>query len=109
MGQDIALRHRSELYTMGLYMYQGNAAWNTRGVYSILPVSDTFLEGILHQSGEPYFFLDLLHQTGSGTPAWVTGEIWARTWGYYNRRIVPRNQYDAILFIDQVTVPNYVN
>jgi erythromycin esterase len=72
MGQHVANRHRGELYTVGLYMYQGGAAMNNRDLYSISPAPSESLEGILQQAGHEYFFLDFLHLDPSSSPAWVT-------------------------------------
>jgi erythromycin esterase len=107
MGEDIESRHRQELYTVGLYMYEGRAAWNTREEYVIARADPNSLEGILHQAGKPYFFLDLLHQTSQDTPAWITGRISARSWGTYEMSLVPQVQYDAVLYIEQVNPPSY--
>ncbi|MFG1691048.1 erythromycin esterase family protein [Gemmatimonadota bacterium] len=108
MGEGIQSRHRSELYTVGLYMYQGSAAMNNRTVYTIYPAMDNTLEGYLHAAGEPYLFLDLLHLDPVTAPAWIFEETMARSWGYSMTTFIPREQYDGLLHIEQVHSPQYV-
>ena len=107
MGEGMKSRHRPELYTVGLYMYQGSAAMNNRTIYTIYPAPDNILEGYLHAAGEPYFFLDLLHLDQATAPAWIFGQTMARSWGYNMTTFIPREQYDGLLYIERVHSPQY--
>ena len=107
MGEYMKSRHRPELYTVGLYMYRGSAAMNNRTVYTIYPAMDNSLEGYLHAAGEPYLFLDLLHLDPVTSPAWVFNQTMARSWGYNTTTFIPREQYDGLLYIEQVRSPQY--
>jgi erythromycin esterase len=108
MGEGIQSRHRSELYTVGLYMYRGSEAMNDRTIYTIYPAPDNTIAGYLHAAGEPYFFLDLLHLDSATAPAWIFNQTMSRSWGYSMLTFVPREQYDGLLYIEQVHSPQYV-
>ena len=107
MGRHVASRHRGELYTVGLYMYQGGAAMNNRDLYTISPAPPESLEGILHQAGREYFFLDFLHLDSSDGPPWIFGSTKARSWGTTSYTMAPYQQYNAVLYIETVNAPNY--
>jgi erythromycin esterase len=103
MGTWLAEWRRDELYTIGLYMYRGASALNTGLVAQVRPAEAGSLESILHRSGLRYAFVDLLHQRREPGTEWMFRPITARHWGITDERLVPREQYDAILFIDTVT------
>jgi erythromycin esterase len=107
MGTFIANRFRSELYTIGLYMNRGTAAFNNRAVYAIQPAQANSMEGVLAAVGPPNLFVDFLHQTRQTGTAWFFDGIVTREWGTSALLMVPRDQYDGVLFIDSVTPPKY--
>jgi erythromycin esterase len=109
MGTWLARWFRPDLYTVGLYMNRGSAAWNSREVYTIEPAASNTMEGILSDAGLPYLFADLLHQARDDGNSWMFESVVARDWGVNDERLVPRDQYDAILFIEEVHPPNYIN
>jgi|CXWL01.1.fsa_nt_gi erythromycin esterase len=108
MGTWVAEQLRSELYTIGLFMNRGTAAWNDRSIYAIQPAPEATMEGVLSAIGPPVLFVDFLHQTRQAGNEWFFDRIIAREWGTANVRMVPRNQYDGVLFIDSVNPPTYV-
>lgn len=109
MGVWTAERHRAELYTIGLYMYRGSAAMNNRVPYAVSRMQAGSLESIMHAVPWRYSYLDLanvpLDAAGAG---WMSQTIPAMEWGTSMMRIVPRNEYDGILFIDTTHPPHYV-
>jgi erythromycin esterase len=109
MGDGLVSRHRSELYTIGLYMGSGRAAWNNREVYTIAQPAQGSLEGNLSDAGVPFLFLDLFHQTLGVAPEWVFNPIRVRSWGKYFETLAPSEQYDGLLYVEQVRPPAYTN
>jgi erythromycin esterase len=107
MGSYLAQRHRSELYTIGLFMYWGQAAWNDRTLYNVTDPVPGGLEALLGRTSAPASFVDLLGQGASAGTAWMSTSIATKSWGYYNETITPRRQYDGILFVDEVHPPHY--
>jgi erythromycin esterase len=108
MGTFIAERFRPELYTIGLYMNRGTAAFNDRSVYAIQPALAASMEGVLAAAGPANLFVDFIHQTRQTGTEWFFSRIVTREWGTNSVFMVPREQYDGVLFIDSVTPPKYV-
>jgi erythromycin esterase len=108
MGTYVAARHRSELYTIGLYMYRGSATYNNRVAYAVAPATEGSLESILHRSRWRYAFVDLSRAERSPGTEWMFRSIAAKEWGVRPQLLVPRDEYDAILFIDRTWPPSYV-
>ena len=108
MGTFMAERFRSELYTIGLYMNRGTAAFNDRSIYAIQPAPVASMEGVLAATGPANLFMDFLQQTPQTGTAWFFERIVTREWGTSNVFMVPRDQYDGVLYIDAVTPPKYV-
>lgn len=108
LGSWIEDRYGASVYTLGLYMYQGSAAKNDQGVYSISPAPAGTLENLLHQSGQAVSFLDL-SQGGTGPGAtWMFSSMDARDWGQTTFQMVPHAQFDGILLVDTVHPPTYL-
>jgi erythromycin esterase len=108
MGTYVAERRRPELYTIGLFMYRGSAAMNNRVVYPVTRAAPNSLEAILHRAPWRYAFLDLSRAVPGPGTAWMTRRIPAKEWGTAPQMIVPREEYDGILFIDTTWPPQYV-
>jgi erythromycin esterase len=108
MGVWTARRHRPELYTIGLFMYRGAAALNGGRVYPILRMPAGSLESIMHRVPWRYSFVDLSRATRSPGTSWMFQRIPTMTWGTGLDPLVPRDEYDGILFIDTVHPPTYI-
>jgi erythromycin esterase len=109
MGQWVHERFRDQLYTIGLYMNQGNAALNNRSIYPIAPAAENSMEWIMAGAGPPLLFMDFLKQERAAGNSWMFEPTSQREWGRnppFN--MIPRNQYDGVLFIDTVRAPSYI-
>jgi erythromycin esterase len=108
MGSYLVQRHRADLYTIGLFMYWGQAAQNDRRVYPIALPSPNSLEALFGRTTPPASFVDLLGQTQStdGT-SWMFEAIPSKLWGVTDETQIHRHQYDGILFVDEVHPPHY--
>jgi erythromycin esterase-like protein len=107
MGSWVARRRRAELYTIGLYMYRGSAAANDRVPYPIRQSRPNSLESILHQAPWRYAFVDFSMAKRERGSEWIWSAIDALELGRFSDRVVPRNAYDAVLFIETVQPPEY--
>lgn len=107
MGSWLVKEHRRELYTIGLYMYRGRVASNSRRVYEVARARGGSLESILYQARKKFLFLDLSRQKRSAATAWIFEPRLTLDWGRDEERLTLRDQYDAIVFIDTVNPPNY--
>jgi len=107
MGTYVAERRRHELYTIGLFMYRGSAAMNDRTVYPVSRVMPGSLEAILHRAPWRYAFVDLAGASPGPGTAWMFRRLPAKQWGRTPELIVPRDEYDGLLFIDRTWPPQY--
>lgn len=101
-------RFRDQLYTVGLYMDRGTAAQNDRRIYSISPAPVNSMEWVLANAGSPVLFIDFLHQQRIDGNSWMFQSSMQREWGVNSFSMIPRNQYDGVLFINEVQAPSYV-
>ena len=90
-------------------MYKGKATYVNREVYNVKSHSPNSMESILHSAGHKISFVDLKHAKPVAGNDWMHSEILTKTWGLEDLRLIPKNQYDAILFIDSVSPPVYLN
>ena len=109
MGSWLVERHRNEMYTIGLHMYEGHAADNGHSRYRVGTHKARSIERILHQADHPFSFVDMLHQEETAGNSWMFRAIEVLSWGRYPSILVPRDQYDGILFIEEVNPPTYIN
>ena len=109
MGGWLHERYSEELYTIGLYMYKGQGAYVNREVYDVKSHSPNSLESILHSTGYESCFVDLKHQEIVEGNEWMATKILTKTWGLEDLRMIPKNQYDAIILIDSVSPPDYLD
>lgn len=109
MGYWLAQNFRSQLYTIGLFMYEGQVANGFRGVYDISDPDPDSLEAIFYYTETAFSFLDLLSQIYQPGNSWIFETIPTKDHGVTTIYMVPRDQYDAILFIKTVHPPDYIN
>jgi erythromycin esterase len=109
MGTWTAEEFRPVLYTIGLYMYQGSAAWGDGDVYTISPPNANSLEAICYRARCKFLLVDMLSQVESEGNSWMFTTIEAKSWGNNPLYMVLRDQYDGILFIHTVNPPDYID
>ena len=109
MGTWISERHSSELYTVGLYMYRGQAAYNSRSAYNIGPPTPNSIESIFYTVRRKYTFVNMKNIESTTGTSWISSKIGAYAWGLFLEFLIPNKQYDGILFIDTVHPPDYTN
>ncbi|HWK89370.1 MAG TPA: erythromycin esterase family protein [Longimicrobium sp.] len=109
MGGWVAQRRRAELYTVGFYMYTGQAANNAHVTYD---VDDTHragsVESILYRARRKYLFLDLSQQPNAPGTSWMTQPRIAKEWGTVPKTITPRSFYDGLFFVHTTHAPHYL-
>ena len=108
MGSWVKDRFADDLYTIGLYMYQGTAAWNNRTVYTITPAQPSSMEWILAQSGKPALFVDFARQQRQAGNSWMFQDLLQREWGTNAFHMTIRDQYDGVVLVDNVSSPRYL-
>jgi|GEM_PF-264617 len=111
MGTWLKKKYEPIVYTIGLYMYSGNATWTTRKVFTIPTPEENSLEAIFSKVRLRHFFVDMLNETSNNGNSWMFQKIPAIDYDdidLKNVKLVPRDQYDAILFIREVNIPNFL-
>jgi erythromycin esterase len=103
MGERLARRRRSEMYTVGFYMGHGLITDGNHAPYAVAaPPSDT-VEAILANGGLKYAFVDFSRAVPGPSTTWITGKNTVREFGIYPKEIVPVRSFDGIFYIDAVT------
>jgi erythromycin esterase len=114
MGGWLRERFRDELYTIGLYPNRGTVPGG-RTVFTIDPADPGTLERLLSDAGAAQMFVDMLgHPRNDGT-RWMYEPMLSRDASISGPQamlpvlIVPRDQYDGLLFIDRVSAPRFLS
>ena len=109
MGYYLRQNLSNELYAVGLYMYKGKTAYNDRSVVTVQTMTSENIETVLYHSRYNYSFVDMLNQTNMPDNSWMFKEMNAKYWGNLDQLLIPREQYDAILYVYETHLPNYLN
>jgi len=113
MGSWLHERRAADLYTVGLFMVRGRAAHNDRtNTYEIESPQEHSLEELFEELFSaldiPLAFVNMANvPRGEGT-AWMFELLGAWDGGYIGIRLVPRDQFDALLVVDEVHPPHYI-
>jgi len=103
MGSWLRDWYGGALYTVGFYAYEGTAVDNSRNAYDVAPASPRHLEHRLARACYRLAFFDVGRQ-GS----WATEPQAMRYNGLHDQRLVPGDQYDAIVLIARVAPPTFL-
>jgi erythromycin esterase len=101
MGKALADHFKDQLYGIGLFMVNGATALNSRRVVTVKPPMKGSLEDILLASGFKTTF------TETTLPAF-TKPVNAWHWGTEKQRIAVNKSYDAVILVDGVRPPTYL-
>ena len=112
MGYWLSQWFDQEIYTVGLFMYEGQAASAGRQVHDLGEYQSNSLEAILAQTNSEYCFVNLLDRINIPGNSWMFEYIISREWEDAGQRedetIIPKDQFNGILFIRNVHPPDYL-
>jgi erythromycin esterase len=108
MGSWLHERRALDLYTIGLFMVRGRAAHNDRNIFEISSPQSHSLEELFASIDTPLAFVNMLDVPGSDGTAWMYETHGAWDGGFRAMRLVPRDQYDALLVVNEVHPPDYI-
>ena len=114
MGGWLEERFRDELYTIGLYPNRGTVPGG-RTVFTIDAAEPGTLERLLSDAGASRLFVDMLSQPRNDGTRWMYEPMLSRDASISGPQamlpvlIVPRDQYDGLLFIDRVSAPRFLS
>lgn len=108
MGERLPDIYKKYSYILGLYMTSGETANNMGEPMPVLPPVKGSIEDILSSTNKPYTFIDLRNRQNERGNSWMFEPRLSYSWGMIQESLVPRDQYDGILLIDQVNKPTYI-
>jgi len=108
MGERLSEELKKTSYVLGLYASSGQTADNAGGLHNVEPAEPGSIEGIMSATNTPYSFLDLRYQNRETGNSWMFEPRFAYSWGMIPESLVPRDQYDGILMLDNVHPPQYI-
>ncbi|WP_280771646.1 erythromycin esterase family protein [Salipaludibacillus daqingensis] len=87
-------------YHLGFYFNEGSVRFLNGPVHDIEPkTDDTELEYILSEYGAQHLFVDF----ETSKEDWVTNEVYAHDSGLFDYKLIPKEQYDGLIFLENVT------
>ena len=108
MGRRLEALLGDDLYSVGLYMYGGMASSNDGIPYAVEPAVRGSLASILYRARKRWTFYDLAGSSEAQGSDWMDARVVAKTWGVSPLTLVPRDQYDGVLFVHTTTSPRYI-
>lgn len=108
MGERLPDIYKKYSYVLGLYMTSGETSNNMGEPMPVLPPVKGSIEDILSSTNKPYTFIDLRNRQNERGNSWMFEPRLSYSWGMIQESLVPREQYDGILLIDQVNKPTYI-
>ena len=108
MGSWVHERHGPDVYSVGLFMHHGAAAWNDRRIYTVTPAEPGSIEELFGTLSTPIAFVRLTGVPYSLGASWMYQTMAAKEWGVTPVTFVPRDQFDALLFFQLVHPPSYL-
>lgn len=99
---------KDQSYVIGLYMGGGRNAHVTGGASDVLPPMPHSVEEVMKGAGHPFAFVDLRYAKRAPGNSWMTQPNISYYDGVMPVSSIPAEQFDGILFIDQVSEPDYL-
>ncbi|MCA9568442.1 MAG: erythromycin esterase family protein [Myxococcales bacterium] len=93
------------VFTIGAYAGGGSHALNNRDAAWVVPPPDGSLEAILSHAGEAVHYVRI---RGPETPGWATRPLHTWDFGQSPEILVPVDQYDALIYVHELSPPRYV-
>lgn len=114
MGGWLKGRFGDALYTIGVYPNRGTVPGG-RTLFTIDPAEPGTMERLLSDANAPQLFVDMLGQPRHEGTRWMYEPMLSRDASISGPQamlpvlIVPREQYDGLLFIDRVSAPRFLS
>jgi len=111
MGLLLGTRYPDEIYTIGSLMYRGVIDLSGQRTTVSITTPES-IEAILYRARVRHFFLDIASQQQQAGNEWLfqfTQQTYHHRTGNFFIWYVPRDQYDAIVFVDSVNPPSFIH
>jgi erythromycin esterase len=106
-GALLAKAYPDEVYSIGFFMGRGEVANNSRQVRSMIAVPAGGLEQLLAGPAYPVAYTLLSSGAGDSSPWWGQMQLAYLRNGLAIDSMVPSREFDALIYVDSVTPPNY--
>lgn len=106
-GELLMADHAPDMYAIGLYMLRGITEDLAGREMSVRRPLEGSLEALLYAARRKAGFVDLLGAAKEPGTAWMDQTTPTLDWGAWPQLMVPRDQYDGILWVDTVHPPVY--
>lgn len=110
MGFHLKQTYGDDLFTIGLYMLRGEVTDNSRRSIAVITPRNNSLEAIAHAPRLAALYIDTRKtQSRESGNDFIFERISAYYWGgsYGNYSMIPSDQFDGIIVIDQSSAPSY--
>jgi erythromycin esterase len=111
MGLLLRTRYPDEIYTIGSLMYRGVIDLSGQRTTVSITTPES-IEAILYRARVRHFFLDIASQQQQTGNEWLfqfTQQTYHHRSGNFFIWYVPKDQYDAIIFVDSVNPPSFIH
>jgi len=111
MGNLIDYEYPGDSYSICSFGYRGQINYGT--VTNIDIYRSESIEAILYNARKKHIFIDLSQQIESNGNSWIFNQTWQTyihsSVGEYLIKYIPKDQYDGIIFVDELSPPIYLN
>ena len=105
-------KYPEDIFVIGLYAGNGKFATQLRVELEIDIKKKRHLESLLYETSESDLFIPLdVREQSADKKMWFKRRWWlleSGFSGFYPMALYPQDHYDAIIFIREVTSPNYL-
>jgi erythromycin esterase len=105
LGSWLAAERRADVLAVGAFMGSGQAVTLAGRPYTVAEPRPGSAEAIMAGAGARTLLVDLAHAPEIPATAWMRHATAAYAYGTDIESWVPREQYDALLFLDRVSPP----
>jgi erythromycin esterase len=112
MFQYLPIEIKENSYNLGLYMYEGSAAYNGGYEYVVNSKHGVYekdsLEKLLNQASGKSVFINVEGQKENAGNSWMFQPLFALQAGMEKERFILKNHYDGIVLMKEVHSPKYI-
>ena len=110
MGHYLKESWQDELYTVGLFMTKGVSANNKRKKIRVKNHAVDSLEALAASVNKEIIFLPFSQSNENGSADdWLYMPTLNKNWGYWSQKTILAEAYDAVIVIENSTMPEYLH
>ncbi len=98
----------NKIYTIGLYSLRGEFGYSGQTWPLELHPSPNSLENICYHTDKKYLFFDIKNHPPVPGNKWFDEMLYARIFAAHFDEIYLRKEYDGVIFLDKISIPDYL-